>query len=170
MSNGLKAAIELFVLALIAALLVAAGAYVTHAVDAKKIATLQASYANQESERNKQLLSDYATAVQQRDAMQKSADAAALDAANKLKVANDETEKLRTCVNSGNGCGLRVHVVTRIVASASGAAMPEAASDSAAGYAFLAPDAGSAYFALRSAINAVEAQLTACKAYARQMQ
>lgn len=169
MSDGLKTGIEFAVLAIIAALLVAGTAYVTHAVDAKKIATLQASYANQESARNKQLLADYADAVQARDALQKSAEAAALDAANSIQKANNETQTLRDCIDSGHGCGLRIHVAATIP-SASGATVSEAASAGDAGYAELAPDARSAYFTLRTAINTVQGQLAACKAYAAQMQ
>lgn len=169
MSDGLKAGIELAVLALIAALLVAAGAWVDHAVMGKRIATLQTSYANQESARNKQLLADYADAVQVRDSLQKSADAAATDAANNIQKANDATNQLRSCIDNGHGCGLRIHVAAA-PASASGATVPEAVTDSDASYAELAPDARSAYFTLRTAINTVQGQLAACKAYAAQMQ
>lgn len=169
MPNGLKTGIEFAVLAIIAALLVAAGMWFAHAIDAKKIATLQTSYANQESARNKQLLSDYADAVQARDKVQKAANDAALSAANDVQKANDETTTLRKCIDTGSGCGLRIHVAA-VPASPSGAAVPETASDSNAGYAELAPDARSAYFALRTSIIAVQGQLTACKGYAAQMQ
>lgn len=170
MSDGLKTGIEIAICAVIAALIAAASAYVTHAIDAKKIATLTTSYANQESARNKQLLADYVDAVQARDVLQKSADAAALDAANQMKVANDKTEALRTCINNGSGCGLRIHVTANPVASASGAAVPEAVAAGDAEYAELAPDARSAYFALRSGIIQQQGQIAACQAYAKQMQ
>ena len=169
MSDGLKVGIELAVMAVIAALLVAAGAYADHVVMSKRVLTLQTSYANQESERNKQLLADYADAVQARDTMQKAADAAARDASNNIQMANNETNQLRTCIDSGHGCGLRIHVAAT-VSGASDAAVPEAASTNDAGYAELAPDARSAYFALRTAINTVQGQLAACKGYGAQMQ
>lgn len=170
MSDGLKTCIELAVLAIIAALLVAVGAYGAHLIDSKKIATLQASYANQESERNKQLLTDYADAVQQRDSLQKSADAAASDAAANISKANNETTALRNCIDTGNGCGLRIHVTSNPKPGIAGSAVPEAVAASDAEYAELAPDARSAYFTLRTAIIAVQGQLSACKAYAAQMQ
>lgn len=165
MSDGLELAIS----AIIAAVLVAGSAYVTHRIDAGKIETLKASYANQESARNKQLLADYADAVQQRDNLQKSADAAASDAVANIAKATNETNQLRTCIDSGHGCGLRIHIAAVAPASASGAAVSEAIGASDAEYAELAPDARSAYFTLRTAIIAVQGQLEACKGYAAQM-
>ena len=170
MPDGLKTGLELGVLALIAAALVAAGAYVTHSVDAKKLAQMQATYATQESERNKTLLADYANAVQQRDKLQKQADAAAADAAKNLKDAQNETNRLQACVSSGSGCGLRVRVITVATGSgAVGAAMPATVAVDSSGFAQLDTTAGSAYFALRQGINQVTAQLQACKGYAATM-
>lgn len=158
--------LEMGVLALVAAGLVAAGAYGAHTIDAKKIATLQASYANQESERNKQLLVDYSNAVLARDTLQKQADAAASDAAKKLKGAQDETNRLQNCVNSGSGCGLRVRVVTVASPGAAGSAVSQTVAVDSAGFARLDATAGSAYFTLRSGIAEVTAQLEACKGFA----
>ncbi|AAT37765.1 Rz-like spanin [Burkholderia phage BcepB1A] len=170
MPDGLKTGIELGVLALVAAGLVAIGAYVTHSIDAKKLAQVQATYATQESDRNKQLLSDYATAVQQRDKLQRDADAAADVAAKNLKDAQNETNRLQACVNSGSGCGLRVRVVTVATGSnASGATVPATVAVDSSGFARLDSTAGSAYFALRRGIDEVTAQLQACKGYAATM-
>ena len=170
MPDGLKTGIELGVLALVAAGLVAIGAYVTHSIDAKKLAQVQATYATQESDRNKQLLSDYATAVQQRDKLQRDADAAADVAAKNLKDAQNETNRLQACVSSGSGCGLRVRVVTVATGSnASGATVPATVAVDSSGFARLDSTAGSAYFALRRGIDEVTAQLQACKGYAATM-
>lgn len=167
MPDGLKPGIELGVLALIAACLVGSGAYVTHRIDGAKLAQVQATYSNQESARNQQLLKDYADAVTQRDKLQKQADAAASDAAAKLKEAQNETNRLQACVSSNSGCGLRVRVVT--IASPggnNGGTVPATVAVDSSGFAGLDSTAQSAYFALRRGIDQVTAQLQACKGFA----
>lgn len=170
MSNGLKEALEIILFVLIASVLVASGAYGAHVIDAKKLATVQASYATQESARNQKLLSDYASMTQQRDAA--NAQIAANEQTNlaNIQKANDETNQLRSCISNGNGCGLRVHTVQSTAGSGSAASAVQSASGvSAATYTELAPDAQQSYFTLRDAIDSVMGMLATCQNYAQSM-
>lgn len=93
----------------------------------------------------------------ERDALADSLRAANDQHAAKLKGAQDETNRLRDCLRSGN-CGLRI-----------GARCPAPETPAASG---VDPGAGaaidrvaeSAYFALRDGIDRASAQLAACQA------
>jgi hypothetical protein len=169
MSDGLKTGIEIAVLALIAAGLVAGTAYVTHRIDAAKLADVQKTQAEQESERYRQTLSDYADAVQKLKGLQASADAAASEAQATIRSQQNETQTLRSCIDAGHGCGLRIRVAAAPAASASGATVPATGPDTVAGYAELASDARPAYFALRNALADAQGRIDACRGYAAQM-
>lgn len=82
------------------------------------------------------------------------------------KAAQHENEKLRSCIDSGSGCGLRVKVIT---APATGR-VPGAASDSSVGVAASAeldPAARQDYYALRAGLAEQRQQLLTCQAALR---
>lgn len=81
-----------------------------------------------------------------------------------LKVAQDETNRLRSCIADGT-CGLRI----RTQCPKPAAIVPGTAASASVGIATsteLADDARQDYFALRGAIDTVQRQLAACQAIA----
>lgn len=171
MSDGLKEAIEIIVTAVIAIVLVAASAFVTHRMDAGQLQKVKATYAIQQSTENQALLKQYADAVSQRNALQATVNQNAADAATKIQKGQDDLQNLNDCIAAGK-CGLHV-TVKRASCSAptiASGGMPATASDSTSTSAELDGQAQQAYSDLRGAIVQVQGQLEACQDFARSVQ
>lgn len=81
-----------------------------------------------------------------------------------LTDAKAETARLRACIADGS-CGLRIRA-TCPTTPADVPGTPSASSVDDAGGARLTGDAGFAYYALRDTLNATQAKLKMCQAYA----
>ena len=139
----------------------AAGAVVSNWRSDKQIAELKAEYARQVSAAASDTLTVQRALNHARDAQAKREAAIDTDQTEKLRLANAETDRLRTCIADGT-CGLRIRTACPATPSDVPRATPGARVDSGAGTE-LAPDARQYYFALRGAIAASERKLAACQ-------
>lgn len=128
----------------------------------KAVADLKATHASTAADSLREGLREFTRVVGERDAAQAALTKIAADGLERIRKANNETERMRRCLADGS-CGLR------IAASCPPAApdVPPAAGggvvDSAAG-AVLTAAAGQDYLALRANIIRTEETLSTCQA------
>lgn len=120
-----------------------------------EVATQKQTIKAKEAEiaRSKDLLADYEQRVARAEKNRE-------DYLTRLKGAEDETEKLRDCIDNGRGCGLRVRTVqTKCPVSEAN----PGADGTEAGYAELDPSARQSYYALRNGIIQLESLYAWCQ-------
>lgn len=138
-----------------------AGLMVSNWRNGARLADLKAEYAQQVAAAARGTLAAQRALDDVRDAQAARVAKIDADQTELLRLANDETERLRSCIADGT-CGLRIRTQCPATAASVPGTPTSARVDSGAG-ADLAPDARQNYFALRSAIVNTERKLAACQ-------